>query len=66
MFVKLIKTKALPGTLFVFMKDGPRQNAGSLLTPVSNTAFCALSQGTLGFAFHGSFIPFVLKNLIGC
>ena len=26
-------------TLFVFLIDGPKQNAGSLLTPVSNTVF---------------------------
>ena len=41
--------------LFVFSIDGPKQNAGSLLTLVSDTVFYALSHGTLGFAFHGSF-----------
>ena len=40
--------------LFVFSTVGPRQNAGSLLTPVSYTGFYALSYGTLGFALHGS------------
>ena len=33
---------------------GLKQNAGSLLTPVSETVFYALSYGTLGFALHGS------------
>ena len=46
-------------TLFVFLIDGPKQNAGSLLTPVSQTVFYALSHCTLGFAFHGS-----LDNLL--
>ena len=44
----------LADSLFVFSIDGPKQNATSLLTPVSNV-FYALSSGTLGFAFHGSF-----------
>ena len=42
------------GALFVFSIDDPKQNAGSLLTPVSDTVFYALSHGTLGFALHGS------------
>ena len=42
-------------SLFVFSTDGPKQNATSLLTPVSNIVFYALSSGTLGFALHGSF-----------
>ena len=41
--------------LFVFSIDGPKQSAGSLLTPFSYTVFHGLSHGTLGFAFHGSF-----------
>ena len=41
--------------LFVFSIDDPKQNAGSLLTPVSSTVFDALSHGTLGFALHGSY-----------
>ena len=40
--------------LFVFLIVGPKQNAGSLLTLVSDTVFYALSHGTLGFALHGS------------
>ena len=46
---------SIHGTLFVFSIDGPKQNATSLLTPVSNIVFNALSSGTLGFALHGSF-----------
>ena len=42
-------------SLFVFSIDGPKQNAGSLLTPVPSIVFYALSSGTLGFALHGSF-----------
>ena len=42
-------------SLFVFSIDGPKQNATSLLTPVSDIVFYALSSGTLGFALHGSF-----------
>ena len=41
--------------LFVFSMVGSKQNAGSLLTPVSDTVFNALSHGTLGFAPHGSY-----------
>ena len=41
--------------LFVFSIDGPKQNAGSLLTLVSHIVYYALSHGTLGFAFHGIF-----------
>ena len=40
--------------LFVFSIVGPKPNAGSLLTLVSDTVFYALSYGTLGFALHGS------------
>ena len=42
--------------LFVFLMVGPKLNAGSLLTPVSDTIFDALSHGTLGFALHGSYL----------
>ena len=44
-------------TLFVFSVVGPKQNAGSLLTAVSDTVLYALSHGTLRFGFHahGSF-----------
>ena len=41
--------------LFVFSIDGPKQNARSLLTAVSDTVFHGLSHDTLSFAFHGSF-----------
>ena len=40
--------------LFVFSINGPQQNARSLLTPVSDTDFYALSRGTLQFVLHGS------------
>ena len=43
-----------PLPLFVFSIDDPKQNAVSLLTPVSSIVFDSLSHGTLGFAFHGS------------
>ena len=42
-------------SLFVFSIGGLKQNVKSLLTPVSDRAFYALSHGTLGFALHGSF-----------
>ena len=42
-------------TLFVFSIDDPKQNATSLLTPVSDIVFYALSSGALGFALNGSF-----------
>ena len=42
--------------LFVFSMVGPKQNAGPLSTPVSDTVFDALSHGTLGFALHGSYL----------
>ena len=41
-------------TLFVFSISGPKQNARSLLTAVPDPAFHALSDGSLGFALHGS------------
>ena len=49
-------------SLFVFSIDDPKQNAGSLLTPVSSTVFDALSHGTLDFALHGSYLN---HSLIG-
>ena len=42
-------------SLFVFSMVGSKQNAGSLLTPVSDTIFYTLSHDTLGFPLHGSF-----------
>ena len=47
-------------SLFVFSMVGSKQNAGSLLTQVSDTVFHALSHGTFGFALHGSFFNHVL------
>ena len=40
--------------LFVFSINGLKQNARSLLTPVSHTDFYALSHGSLHFVLHGS------------
>ena len=47
------RNKILP--LFVLSIVDPKQNAGSLLTHVSDAVFYALSHGTLGFDLHGSF-----------
>ena len=41
---------------FVFSISDPPKNARSLLTPVSDPAFQALSHGCLSFALHGSFL----------
>ena len=41
--------------LFVFSIDDTKQNAGSLLTPVSSIVFGAPLHCTLSFAFHGCF-----------
>ena len=41
--------------LFVFSIGGPKQNARSLLTSVSDTDSYDLSHGSLSFAVHGSF-----------
>ena len=40
--------------LFVFLINGLKQNARSLLTPVSHTDFYALLHGSLHFVLHGS------------
>ena len=40
--------------LFVFQRDDPQQNGGKLLTPVSDSVFNALSDGTIHFAPYGS------------
>ena len=42
-------------TLFVFSIGSREQNGVSLLTPVSDSVFIALSDGTFLFALHGSF-----------
>ena len=55
----------MSGPLFVFLKVGPKKNAGSFLTPVSEMAFYALSHGTLGFALHGSsFYHFLIGGIL--
>ena len=41
-------------SLFVFPINGPKQNARSLLTAVSDPAFYALSHGSKHFVLHGS------------
>ena len=38
----------VPAPLFVFSIDGLKQNAGSLLTPVSDTVLYALLQSWVG------------------
>ena len=43
------------GTLFVFSIGSREQNGVSLLTPVSDTVFIALSDGTFLSSLHGSF-----------
>ena len=40
--------------LFVFSINGLKQNARSLLTPVSDPDFYALSHGSLHFGLYGS------------
>ena len=53
--MRRIKIQSLDSrSLVVFSIDDTKQNATSLLTPVSNIGFYALSTGTLGFALHGS------------
>ena len=39
-----------------FLDGWPQKNAGSLMTPVSDTGFDPLSHGALGFALHGSYL----------
>ena len=50
----------LRDALFVFSLSDPKQNARSLLTPVSGTVFNALPHGSFGFALHGSFFNHLL------
>ena len=40
--------------MFVVLINGPKQNARSLLAPVSGQAFYALSHDSLHFVLHGS------------
>ena len=49
-------------TLYVFSISGPKQNVKAFLIPVSVSVPYALSRGSLGFAFHGSFFN---HSLIG-
>ena len=42
-------------SLFVFLIGSREQNGVSLLTPVSDSVFIALSDGTFLFSLHGSF-----------
>ena len=56
------KQYRLPYVTVCFLESDPKQNAGSLLTPVSDPAFHALSYGSLSFALHGSFFN---HSLIG-
>ena len=41
-------------TMFVFSINGPKPNSRSLLTPVSDPTFYALSHGSKHFLLHGS------------
>ena len=45
-----------------FQRDDPQQNGVKLLTPVSDSVFNALSNGTIHFAMYGSSLN---HNLIG-
>ena len=45
----------LSASLFVFSIGSREQNGVSLLTPVSDSIFIALSDGTFLFSLHGSF-----------
>ena len=51
--MRLLRKRALQA-LFVFSIVGPKQNAGSLLTPVSDTVVYYLLHDALSFALHGS------------
>ena len=64
-YVLIFRINALPfelKSLFVFTMVGPKQNAGSLLTPDSDTVFGAFSQGTLCFDLHGSYLNHFLQG----
>ena len=62
--VKCLLLVDMTNSLFVFSIGGTKQNARSLLTPVSDTVFNALSHGSLGFAFHGGFFNHFLIGSI--
>ena len=46
--------KPLGLALFVFLRDDPQKNGMSLFTPVPDSVFNALSDGTIHFALYGS------------
>ena len=48
--------------LFVFLKGGLKQNAGSLLTPFYNIVLYALSHGSLHYGLHGVKITAYFKD----
>ena len=56
------KQYRLPYVTVSFLESDPKQNARSLLSPVSDPAFHALSHGSLGFALHGSFFNHFLTS----
>ena len=50
-------------SLFVFSIDGSKQNAVSLLAPVSKIVFLGLLHGTLGFAYLDTFNNHLLQRI---
>ena len=50
-------------SLFAFSIGSRKQNGVSLLTPVSDSVFIALSDGTFLFSLHGSFKNHQHKDL---
>ena len=50
----------LKAPLCVFLIVCPKQNAGSVLIPVFDTAYYALSHGTLGFALGSLYNHFLI------
>ena len=49
--------------LLVFSTGAPKQNAGSHLTPLSDTVFDSLSHGSLHFVVHGTFNNRLFQSL---
>ena len=56
------KQYRLPYVTVCFLESDPKQNARSLLSPVSDPAFHALSHGSLGFVLHGRFFNHFLTS----
>ena len=52
---KVLAGEPYPNSLFVFSIGSREQNGVSLLTPVSDSVFIALSDDTFLFSLHGSF-----------